>query len=220
MRMWIGKYILILSLSLSILLDFPSELAWSSLAVQSSKKAQSYEGIRERKSNSSPQIDKFIKRGGGRVGWAWCMYFVYYCVDETCKSYQIDNPLKRTGSVAAQYNHCNQAFDSRIEVIYPFQSFAKFKIHNGDILIFKYNGKYIPNSLKGLWRGHTGFGLSEYANNLINTIEGNTNKAGSREGDGVYRKVRKIKSNNKLRLVAILRLHVSIDNITKKLLVY
>ena len=37
--------------------------------------------------------------------------------------------------------------------------------------------------------GHCGF-VEEQKNNWLSTIEGNTNVAGSREGDGVYRKIR------------------------------
>jgi hypothetical protein len=40
---------------------------------------------------------------------------------------------------------------------------------------------------------HVGFIDSEDKNNYY-TVEGNTNEAGSREGDGVYRKIRSKKS--------------------------
>lgn len=45
--------------------------------------------------------------------------------------------------------------------------------------------------------GHVGF-IDSWGRNFATTIEGNTNQAGSREGDGVYRKRRSIKQIYKI----------------------
>jgi signal peptidase I len=45
----------------------------------------------------------------------------------------------------------------------------------GDIVVFDFS--------------HTGIVVEDLGNRIV-TVEGNTNKAGSREGDGVYRKIR------------------------------
>ena len=44
-------------------------------------------------------------------------------------------------------------------------------------------------------KGHTGI-VTKIVDGEIGTIEGNTNQRGSREGDGVYQKVRTIASIN------------------------
>ncbi len=191
----------------------PLASASYSLADRACDKALEFDGIRETpgKQNTSPIIDKMIKRGGGRIGWPWCMYFVYYVVDEVCSTLEIDNPLKRTGSVAAQLHFAEQNYRKGLKVIYPFESYAKFKSMKGDILIFRKGGSLKKSSLKGRWNGHTAFVVSQINDNLLATIEGNTNKRGSREGDGVYRKTRKIKSTGRLKLGAIVRMEITIE---------
>ena len=67
-----------------------------------------------------------------------------------------------------------------------------------------YKGKFITDPMPGdaftlyyasLGRiGHTGFYDGRQNDTIYRTVEGNTNSAGSREGDGVYRKYRSFKS--------------------------
>jgi len=47
-------------------------------------------------------------------------------------------------------------------------------------------GIYFPNKKR---IAHTGF-IDKWTSTQVHTVEGNTNQAGSREGDGVYRKIR------------------------------
>ena len=42
------------------------------------------------------------------------------------------------------------------------------------------------------WNGHAALVVRQLSPNKWQTIEGNTNAAGSREGDGVYLKTRKV----------------------------
>ena len=54
-------------------------------------------------------------------------------------------------------------------------------IQRGDIVVFNFS--------------HVGIAVGPVdANGFVPTVEGNTNAAGSREGDGVYRKLRSIHS--------------------------
>ena len=54
---------------------------------------------------------------------------------------------------------------------------SKTKIRRGDILIYTFS--------------HIGIAVSDENDSRVDAVEGNTNKAGSREGDGVYKKSRK-----------------------------
>lgn len=82
---------------------------------------------------------------------------------------KVINPLKCTGGVLSQWNN-----RPALRVKEPLL---------GDIIILDY----------GNGQGHTGF-VTAVNGEWVDTIEGNTNSAGSREGDGVYRKRRLIKN--------------------------
>lgn len=61
---------------------------------------------------------------------------------------------------------------------------------------------------KALWQGHAGI-VSEVINETtFKSIEGNTNGAGSREGDGVYEKTRTVKQDvqNGLKVIGFIKL--------------
>lgn len=97
------------------------------------------------------------------------MAFMYWCFKEAAKKLGVDNPLKQTGGVADQWNS-----KTGIKTNVPSIGAMFFIIHS--------NGT-----------GHTGIcgsGLKE--GGIFNTIEGNTNANGSREGTTVLRKQRKL----------------------------
>lgn len=177
--------------------------------------AYNYIGTHETSYNSSHIIDKMIRRGGGKPGWSWCMYYVYYCVDQAAIAAKKENPLLRTGAVWRQLRHAKQSYGAgRLEVIYPNESYKKVKPQRGDIIIMKYRGGYSKRDLDQSWNGHTGFVIENYDRDKSLTIEGNTNDKGSREGDGVYRKVRwNYPRGGKLNTVAFIRI---IDSKTDK----
>ncbi len=115
-------------------------------------------------SNRGPEVEIYLKSVGLGGGYSWCMAFVYYCVAQT----KLSNPLKKTGGVLAQWN-------AKPEL-------RKITPEPGDIFIMDYG--------KGL--GHTGFVEKVMPGGMIQTIEGNTNADGSREGFAVCRRTRKI----------------------------
>ena len=96
------------------------------------------------------------------------MAFVFWCVLEASIQTKTKNRLKKTGGVLAQWNARPE-----LRVVVP---------QPGDIFIMDYG--------KGL--GHTGFVEKVLQNGKIQTIEGNTNDDGSREGYKVCRRVRSI----------------------------
>ena len=131
--------------------------------------AQSQLGVEEmpKGSNSGPQVDTYLKSVGLGEGFAWCMSFVYWCVSEACKKTGHQNLLTKTGGVLVQYNKCK---DLHVTTPQP-----------GDIFIMDFG--------KGV--GHTGIVTKVLLNGNLETIEGNTNDDGSREGYEVCKRIRK-----------------------------
>jgi len=115
-------------------------------------------------SNKGPEVEIYLKSVGLGGGYSWCMAFVYWCVAQA----KLSNPLKRTGGVLAQWN-------AKPEL-------RKTIPEPGDIFIMDFGGG----------AGHTGFVEKVLSNGVIQTIEGNTNADGSREGYAVCRRTRKI----------------------------
>lgn len=130
------------------------------LRIKALEKAQSQNGIQEepRNSNAGPAVEKYLKSVGLGKGFAWCMAFVYWSVKEACLELNVINPLTKTGGVLAMYN---AEPDLRVKDPEP-----------GDIFIMDF----------GKGTGHAGFVIKKLPNGKLQTIEGNTNDEGSREG--------------------------------------
>lgn len=124
-------------------------------------------GVRERTNNSGAAVDAFLASVGLGPGYAWCMAFVYWCVQQATGDLGLINPLVRTGGCMRQWNET-----------------ACFKTTTdpqpGDIFIMDLGGG----------AGHTGF-VVDVTPTTIRTVEGNTNDNGSANGDGVYMRERR-----------------------------
>jgi len=155
-----------------------------------------YLQVREISRNSSPEIDKWIKVGGGRKRDAWCMFFVYGISVSDGKT-----KLARTGSCSAQLRHAHR-IGSGLKVV-PFTQFGSVQTKRNDIIIWK-SGDARLSDIGRLWYGHTGFVVKDYGD-IWQTIEGNTGPDGSRDGDGVYLKRRLKKKQGRLSPIAIIR---------------
>lgn len=114
-------------------------------------------------SNWGKHVEKYLKSVGISVPSPWCMGFIYWCVNEASKEMNLPNPLKKTGGVMDQWNS-----SKHLRVTTP---------QKGDIFIMDFGGG----------KGHTGF-VTSVVNDKINTVEGNSNDEGSREGYEVCRK--------------------------------
>lgn len=134
--------------------------------------AQKQIGVEEypKGSNSGKQVEIYLKSVGLGKGYAWCMAFVYWCVLQAYNARGKKTPLKCTGGVNDQYIACKNLIANTPEA--------------GDIFIM-----INPNGT-----GHTGFVEKVLTNGIIQTIEGNTNSDGSREGYQVARRTRNIKT--------------------------
>jgi hypothetical protein len=118
-------------------------------------------------SNWGKPVQDYLKTVGINFPASWCMAFVYWCYDQTCKEKGIANPLVKSGGVL----NCWNSADKKYRVVGKPQA--------GDIFIMDFG--------KGL--GHTGI-VEKVDANFVYTIDGNTNDSGSREGIEVCRKQR------------------------------
>lgn len=120
-------------------------------------------------SNGGPEVEIYLKSVGLGKGHPWCMALVYWCAQQASVQTGVVNPLKKTGGVLAQWN----GIDVKYKKAVP---------QKGDIFIMDL----------GKGQGHTGFVTKVLPSGKIETIEGNTNDNGSREGFKVCKRMRQI----------------------------
>jgi hypothetical protein len=144
--------------------------------------ARSLTWVREdpKHTNHGEAVVHFLKGVGLDGGYAWCAAFVHHVGDAALGSQW---PLPATAS-------CSQLGE-----------FAKVKgilmdaPQAGDVFLLweavKENGTIVHRF------AHTGFVVSVNPDGSINTIEGNTNDDGSRDGWGVFKRTRHVKPDDK-----------------------
>lgn len=147
------------------------------------KKAKSQVGVLEDPvgSNGGPEVDEYLASVGLDSGYFWCMAFVYWCFNKASKELNLTNPAVKTAGVI---DHWNRTKGKRISSDDAVNNPSRVK--PGQIFIMSYGGG----------TGHTGI-VESVSGGFINTIEGNTNEAGSRNGIGVFKRQRKINSISK-----------------------
>lgn len=116
--------------------------------------------------NKGKQVEKYLAAVGLGPGYSWCMAFDYWCFNEAAEKMGRKNPLYKTGGVMEQWRQKKAEF----RVVTP---------QPGDIFIMD----------MGHGLGHTGI-VEKVEEDVIHTIEGNTNDEGSREGYEVCRRIR------------------------------
>jgi hypothetical protein len=137
--------------------------------------ALSYDGVREVGRNAGPQVEAFQKSIGLSPGDPWCAAFVCFCIKEAAKQLGVDPKFEYGGSVYKLWTR-----NPDLQMFEPGEN-CIFLIDHG-------------LSKAGTRIGHTGFCIAPFQanNNTLETVEGNTNAAGSRDGDGVYHKSREV----------------------------
>jgi hypothetical protein len=137
----------------------------SKLALKALEIAKTQLGVSElpKGSNAGPAVEKYLKAVGLGKGYAWCEAFVYWCYSEASKELGVINPLKKTAGVLDQFNS-----SKKYDVETP---------QKGDLFIMDF----------GKGQGHIGF-VDDAFKDKINTLEGNSNDDGSREGYEVCQK--------------------------------
>jgi len=142
----------------------------SSFAEHLAAIAESQIGVREKGNNGGEDVRKFQRATWLDLGpWAWCAAFVCWCYREALK--RGDDPGFKRPRTAGAWDFERWARDQGANLLKP-----PGPARRGDIIIFTFS--------------HIGVCVLDQKGNRIETVEGNTNPGGGREGDGVYRKTR------------------------------
>lgn len=125
-------------------------------------------GVREKTGhNDGVHVEKYLASVGLPKGNAWCAAFLHWCFSQANVKTTI------TAWAPTAENKSNLCYSNGVQ---------KKQFQKADVFTL-----YFP-SLKRI--GHCGFVSGRFGLSSVETVEGNTNMAGSREGDGVYKKIR------------------------------
>lgn len=129
-------------------------------------------GVREATNhNDGKDVEKYLHSVKMGPGYAWCAAFVKWCLEQC----GVVTPISAWAPSA--YNKDNPIFKDKKWIAQP---------RAGDVFtIYSYSLKRVA---------HTGFFHRLRGDNAVETVEGNTNDNGSREGNGVYRRTRPLYS--------------------------
>jgi len=126
--------------------------------------------------NCGPRVNQYKAATNlpPKEAWPWCAAFVCWLVREAMKggTYTFQRP---TTAGAWAFEAWSRAQDASAQTKKPHAG----DIKPGDIIVFTFS--------------HIGLAISAAdRNGFVQTIEGNTDAAGSREGGGVYQKTRRL----------------------------
>ena len=163
----------------------PINVTEAALALIATATAEANKGVREVGKNAGPDVEKYLHCLGMTKGSPWCAAFVSWCV---MTSRGLAKPPKWcSGSAVSLF----QMSGKNAVKVTPVDADYKSKVKPGYIWSRAQDATAAAAARKGSWcQGHTGIVVAVDAMGF-HTIEGNTNAAGSREGDGVYRKLHK-----------------------------
>lgn len=167
--------------------------------------AQSYVGTKEIGSNDDFQDPKF-RRLMDLAGWekdqAWCAYFAELC-------WTVPQYYGKSKYLARMFDHFSA------NAVRTYENFSKDDMfvcdqvpEPGAVMVMERIQNGEPKKIDIWTLGHAGI-VKEVKDDYIVTIEGNTNSAGSREGDTVAIKKRKLKFSgveNGLQLLGFIKL--------------
>ncbi len=132
-------------------------------------------------SNGGTQVEAYLASVNLSKGNPWCAAFVYYCAQKAAAKLSKTNPLVKTGHCLT---HWNNTAGKKVIMSDAVNNNGLIKV--GSIFIMSFGGG----------RGHTGI-VTKVDAGYIETIEGNSNNNGSREGIAVVTLRRKINSVQK-----------------------
>lgn len=130
--------------------------------------------------NCGPRVDQYKAATNlpPHKSWPWCAAFICWLIREALKAFSEAKFTFKRPTTAGAWDLENWSLaqdNSTSTKRNPGQD-----IKAGDIVIFKFS--------------HVGLAIedADVHTNTVRTIEGNTDAAGSREGGGVFRKIRKL----------------------------
>jgi peptidoglycan hydrolase-like protein with peptidoglycan-binding domain len=125
-------------------------------------------------SNAGPQVNAYLASVGVSPGHFWCAAFVNWCFQQAAHENGFDNTFPVTAGCLDAWNHVKAATPRRILTAAAARADPS-RVKPGLVFILDHGG--------GL--GHTGF-VAGQAGGALQTIEGNSNDNGSRNGVGVF----------------------------------
>ena len=132
-------------------------------------------GVREQGGpNTGPRVRKYLENAGINVAAPWCAAAVQYWSDVAARMLAVPNPLDDVKLEALVQSYYNWG-SSRSLLLKPEHALP------GDLVLYNFHAKR--------W-DHIGLLLDTPTDGAFRAVEGNTNEAGSREGDGVLVRVR------------------------------
>lgn len=157
------------------------------LALIAAATAEAAKKVREVGKNAGPDVEKYLKCLGMSKGSPWCAAFVSWCV---MQSRGLSKPPSWCSGSAVSLFQVAGRSKTCVKVT-PVDADFKTKVKAGWIWSRAKDDASAAAARKGSWcQGHTGI-VVKVDDVGFHTVEGNTNAAGSREGDGVYHKTHK-----------------------------
>ena len=121
--------------------------------------------------NDGKQVEAYLKTVNLGKGYPWCAAFVKWCFIQN----NIPNTINAMALSTNRPGHYVYFKGNKIRNPQPGDVFTLYYAKLGRI-------------------GHTGFYDKDVNGTIFKSVEGNTNSAGSRDGDGVYIKYRSYKA--------------------------
>ena len=134
--------------------------------------------------NCGPQVNKYKAATvlPADEPWPWCAAFVCWVIRESMRVMgEVETKTFKRPRTASAFNFINWSLAQDNTTSTMTRCIGKQSIASGDIIVFKFSHIGIATS-----------GCDDEGN--FSTIEGNTDKKGSREGGGVFAKTRNLSS--------------------------
>jgi len=141
------------------------------IAAEALKVAKSQIGVHEHGGdNKGVKVGEYLSSVGLPQGYAWCQSFVYWCFKKASANLSAANPIPKTAGVLKHWNEVKYGKKVAVPQV-------------GDLFVMDFG--------KGM--GHIGFVSSvDLVKRTFETIEGNSNDEGSREGYEVAHRTGKL----------------------------
>jgi lysozyme family protein len=134
-------------------------------------------------SNRGPRVDQYLRAAGidpTTGSYPWCASFVVWCFDSAARALGVASPVPRTAGVHDMWQKAGRAGFRRIP--YDAAIADPSQVQPGHVFFID----------TGEGHGHTGLVVGRSGIDL-QTIEGNTNELGGREGIGVFARTRPVR---------------------------
>jgi hypothetical protein len=128
-------------------------------------------------------VDQYLRAAGidpGTGSYPWCAGFIVWCFDNAARQLGLASPVPRTAGVHDMWQKAGRAGFRRIP--YDAAIGDPSQVQPGHVFFID----------TGEGHGHTGLVVGRDGNDF-QTIEGNTNELGGREGIGVFARSRPVR---------------------------